>query len=110
MKKLFLTLGLLSIANVVSAQTEPQPLLEKSVSGAQIGLFGLDLYNESRLADKVALRGELSLFPAIWGGDMYPKTGFAFYPGITLQPKYYYNIEKMERILKIMQPIILDYK
>lgn len=68
--------------------------VEKNISGAQIGLFGLDLYNETRIADKTTLRAEASLFPAIWGGDMYGKTGFAFYPSLTLQPKYYYNIGK----------------
>ena len=94
MKKLALTFSFLTVANFANAQTESGQTVEKSVTGAQIGLFGLDLYNESRLADKFALRSELSLFPAIWGGDMYPKTGFAFYPGITLQPKYYYNIAK----------------
>lgn len=68
--------------------------VEKNISGAQIGLFGLDLYNETRIVNKTTLRAEASLFPAIWGGDMYGKTGFAFYPSLTLQPKYYYNIGK----------------
>ncbi|MBD3906462.1 hypothetical protein NAL32_17355 [Chryseobacterium sp. Ch-15] len=66
----------------------------KNITGAQIGLFGLDLYNETKIADRATLRVEASLFPAIWGGDLYAKTGFAFYPAITLQPKYYYNISK----------------
>lgn len=68
--------------------------VEKNISGIQIGLFGLDLYNESKIASNTTLRAEASLFPAIWGGDMFAKTGFAFYPAITIQPKYYYNITK----------------
>ena len=68
--------------------------VEKNISGIQIGLFGLDLYNEAKIANKTTLRAEASLFPAIWGGDMYAKTGFAFYPALTIQPKYYYNISK----------------
>lgn len=68
--------------------------VEKNISGVQIGLFGLDLYNEIRIAEKTTLRAEASLFPAIWGGDTYGKTGFALYPALTLQPKYYYNIKK----------------
>ena len=68
--------------------------VEKNITGAQVGLFGLDLYNETKIANKTTLRVEASLFPAIWGGDLYAKTGFAFYPSITLQPKYYYNISK----------------
>ena len=68
--------------------------VEKNISGVQIGIFGLDLYDEMRIAEKTTLRAEASLFPAVWGGDMYAKTGFAFYPALTLQPKYYYNISK----------------
>ena len=68
--------------------------VEKNITGVQIGLFGLDIYNETKIANNTTLRAEASLFPAIWGGDLYSKTGFAFYPALTLQPKYYYNIEK----------------
>ncbi|AZB32172.1 MULTISPECIES: hypothetical protein [Chryseobacterium] len=68
--------------------------VEKNITGAQIGLFGLDFYNETKIANRTTLRLEASLFPAIWGGDLYGKTGFAFYPSFTLQPKYYYNISK----------------
>lgn len=68
--------------------------VEKNVAGIQVGLFGADLYNETKLSEKISLRAEASLFPAIWGGDIYAKTGFAFYPALTLQPKFYYNIGK----------------
>lgn len=68
--------------------------VEKNMTGIQIGLFGIDFYNEIKIADKTTLRAEASLFPAIWGGDMYAKTGFAFYPALTVQPKYYYNISE----------------
>jgi hypothetical protein len=57
--------------------------VEKNITGAQIGFFGLDLYNETNIANKTTLRVEASLFPAIWGGDLYGKTGFAFYPSLT---------------------------
>ena len=87
--------------------------VEKNITGVQVGLFGLDLYNETKIANNTTLRAEASLFPAIWGGDLYSKTGFAFYPALTLQPKYYYNIEKRAekgKNTKIMQEIILVYK
>ena len=89
MKIKFLLIGLVAISFCSKAQNST---VEKNITGAQIGLFGLDFYNETRLADKIALRAEASLFPAIWGGDLYGKTGFAFYPALTLQPKFYYNI------------------
>ena len=88
MKKYFFIISLITISSICKAQNSQ---IEKSVTGLQIGLFGVDFYNESRLSNKLALRSEISLFPAIWGGDLYAKTGFAFYPAITLQPKYYYN-------------------
>ena len=96
MKKTILLSGILFISAFSNAQTSTSQnsTVEKSVTGAQIGLFGLDIYNEAKLADKIVLRSETSLFPAIWGGDMYAKTGFAFYPALTIQPKYYYNIAK----------------
>lgn len=96
MKKTILLSGILFISAFSNAQTSTSQnsTVEKSVTGAQIGLFGLDIYNEAKLTDKIALRSEASLFPAIWGGDMYAKTGFAFYPALTIQPKYYYNIAK----------------
>lgn len=96
MKKTILLSAILLTTAFSNAQTSTShtATVEKSVTGAQIGLFGLDIYNEAKLTDKIALRSEASLFPAIWGGDMYAKTGFAFYPALTLQPKYYYNIAK----------------
>ena len=91
MKKIaLLTILLLSI---FSAKAQNQNL-EKNVLGLQVGLFGLDIYNESRLSENIALRSEVSFFPEMWGGDLYEKTGFAVIPALTIQPKYYYNIQK----------------
>lgn len=85
---------LLSFALLSSYGKAQNTDVEKNITGAQIGLFGLDLYNETKIANRTTLRVEASLFPAIWGGDLYGKTGFAFYPSLTLHPKYYYNISK----------------
>lgn len=68
--------------------------VQKNISGVQAGLFGIDLYDEIRIGSRTTLRAEASLFPAIWGGDLYARTGFAFYPALTLQPKFYYNIAR----------------
>lgn len=91
MKKQILLSCLTFMGILGNAQTSN---VEKNITGVQIGLFGLDFYNETRIANKTTLRAEASLFPAIFGGDLYAKTGFAFYPALTLQPKYYYNIDK----------------
>lgn len=74
-------------------QEQNENQLEKTVTGVQLGLFGANLYNESRLASKIVLRSEISLnLASIWGGDLYPKTGFVLYSQLTVLPKYYYNI------------------
>ena len=91
MKKKLLLTGLIVISFFNKKKNKK---IKKNNNRKQIGLFGIDFYNETRLADKFALRAEASLFPAIWGGDLYGKTGFAFYPALTLQPKYYYNIAR----------------
>lgn len=88
MKKYFIILSLIIISSICKAQNSQ---IEKSVTGLQIGFFDVDFYNESRLSNELALRSEIGLFPAVWGGDLYTKVGFALYPAITLQPKYYYN-------------------
>ncbi len=90
MKKTISLLILFTTLGVKSQNIE----VEKSITGTQIGLFGLNIYNESKLFENTSLRTEMSLNPIIWGGTMYPNTGFAFFPSISLQPKYYYNLKK----------------
>ena len=91
MRKL-LSLSMLSMGAFVFAQEVAS--VEKALTGVQIGLFGVDLYHETKLADEISLRGQVSLNPGIWGGDMYSNTGFALTPSLSLGPKYYYNLKK----------------
>lgn len=105
MKKLIFTAYTILLINLFNAQNTP---VERNVTGVQIGLFGVDVYNETKLDDKWALRSEVSLFSAVWGGDMYTKTGFAL-----LQSLYSQNIitilpkeRKLEKTQKITLQII----
>lgn len=75
-------------------QSQEKGSVEKSVTGIQVGFFGAEFYNEAKLADHFTLRSQLELYPSIWGGDMYSKTGFALTPAISLTPKFYYNLQK----------------
>ena len=90
MKKYIFILLFLGIYTFSQEKTS----VEKSVTGVQIGLFGLDVYNEAILCEKFALRSQVALYPSIWGGDLYNKTGFALAPAISVSPKYYYNLQK----------------
>lgn len=91
MKRLIL---LASILLGIHAFSQEKASVEKSVTGVQIGFFGAEFYNEAKLSESFALRSQLELYPSIWGGDFYSKTGFALTPTISLTPKFYYNLQK----------------
>ncbi len=71
--------------------------VESSSFGVQAGFFGAWAHHELRLSKKISLRTELGFDTKIWGGAIYPKTGFLFTPVITLEPRWYYNLAKRER-------------
>lgn len=91
MKKINILL-LSTLGVLIFAQEKAR--VEKSVTGIQIGLFGVEIYNEAKLSDAFSLRSQVALYPSIWGGDLYNKTGFALAPAISVSPKYYYNLQK----------------
>ena len=63
--------------------------LEKSIYGVQVGLFGVDFYNERSLSDKFTFKSEFSLYGGFRSGAQY-----FLYPVFNIEPKYYYNIDK----------------
>ncbi len=69
--------------------------VEKSIFGIQTGLLGIWVHNEARLAPKIALRSEIGFDAGFWISS-YKEDGFAMIPTITLEPRYYYNLEKRE--------------
>lgn len=85
---------IVSVLTGLHAYSQEQATVEKSVTGIQVGFFGAEFYNEARLSEHFTLRSQLELYPSIWGGDMYSKTGFALAPAISLTPKFYYNLQK----------------
>src|SRR5690606_7369286 len=93
MKKLFLTLTFFGIIFTAKSQTTS---VEKSTFGIQTGFLGIWVHNESKLSNQIALRSELGFDSGIWGGDFYDKTGFLLTPVITLEPRWYYNLNKRE--------------
>jgi hypothetical protein len=68
--------------------------VEKSVFNAQVGLLGLYANNEFKLTNSLALRTEIGLDAGIFGGSFYEKTGVVFVPVFSLEPRWYYNLEK----------------
>lgn len=74
--------------------------VEKSIFGIQTGVYGLWLHNEARLSDEIALRTELGFDSGLFGRSYNEGTGFLMAPVITLEPKWYYNLQKRSRKLK----------
>lgn len=85
-----LFLGLYIIGN---AQNDTDGV-EKSVFGIQTGFLGVWVHNESRLSNSIALRSEIGLDTGISGGDVYGDVSVFYGPVITLEPRWYYNLDK----------------
>jgi hypothetical protein len=94
-----ITLVFLSLSIFCNAQNAS---VEKSVFGIQTGLLGIWAHNESRLSNTIALRSELGFDGAIWGGSIYDEVGFSLSPVLTLEPRFYYNLNKRNSKSKVI--------
>lgn len=90
MKKIFLLL-ILGLNLNVNAQNAS---VEKSIFSVQSGFIGLWINNEIKLVNNLALRSEIGIEHDIAVGDQYEGAGFIFQPVLTLEPKFYYNLNK----------------
>ncbi|TDW48935.1 hypothetical protein EV144_103455 [Flavobacterium sp. 270] len=90
MKKIlfFILLGL-----TITAKAQ-EGSVEKSMFSVQTGFAGLWLSNELRLSNSIALRSEIGIEYDFAVGDHYDEAGFILQPVITVEPRYYYNLEK----------------
>ncbi len=101
MKKTLLTLAICGLSFVSNAQTVSSANLtsttrvsvEKSIFSIQTGFIGIWINNEFRLSNSIALRTELGYSAQLmWGaGQM---AGFIMTPVATLEPRWYYNLQK----------------
>ncbi|MDX1754294.1 MAG: hypothetical protein R3259_13965 [Salinimicrobium sediminis] len=94
MKKFFLPLLFCVIPFFVHSQDAS---VERSTYGIQSGLLGLWFHNETALSSEIALRSELGFDTGFWAGSFYEKTGFLMAPVISLEPRWYYNLNKRQR-------------
>jgi len=74
--------------------------VERSLWQVQTGVLGVWASNECRLADRWSFRSEVGLDAAIWGGDFYEKTGFVMLPTVSVEPRWYYNLDRRNAISK----------
>lgn len=77
---------------------QEQPSVEKSIFGVQTGVLGLWVYNEYKLTNSIALRSEIGMdlgFSVSYSAFTdKTKTLFAGTSVISVQPKWYYNLNK----------------
>lgn len=67
--------------------------VEKSIFNIQAGI-GIWVNNESRLSNQIALRSEVGLDGGIFMGGLYDEAGFLLAPVVTLEPRWYYNLNR----------------
>lgn len=91
MKKALIALTLCALTITVNAQDVS---VEKSTFGIQTGILGIWGHREVKLSNEIALREEIGMDAGFWGGSFYTKTGYLMTPVITLEPRWYYNLEK----------------
>lgn len=91
MKKNLLILALCGLTFIAKSQ---KVSVEQSTYGIQTGVLGFWAHREVKLSNQIALRAEIGMDAGIWGGTFYPKTGYLITPGITLEPRWYYNLDK----------------
>jgi hypothetical protein len=94
MKKVLFLLLISIVSNNLFSQEQNPASVEKSIFGIQTGFLGIWVHNESRLSNEIALRSEIGFNASIFDGTFYPKTGFLMTPVISIEPRWYYSLQK----------------
>jgi hypothetical protein len=68
--------------------------VEKSLTSIQTSILGLHINNEYGLSNTITLKTEFGLNASVFGGFSYDKTGIILAPTLTLEPRFYYNLDK----------------
>jgi hypothetical protein len=98
MKKI-ITLVFLSLSIFCNAQNIS---VDKSVFGIQTGFLGIWAHNESRLSNRIALRSEIGFDAGFQSGFFYTEDVFFLAPVLTLEPRFYYNLNKRNSKSKVI--------
>jgi len=89
--KMLITLSICFFTIFTKAQDAS---VEKSTYGIQIGILGIWAHREVKLTNEIALRAEIGMNAGFFGGSFYPKNGYFMTPVITVEPRWYYNLDK----------------
>lgn len=99
-KLLLLFVAVFLTSNIVNSQEKKERLVERSIYGIQAGLFGAWAYNETAIGNEVTLKTEIGLNMGVFGGSYYPKTGYVMFPTLSIEPRYYYNLKRRQKLGK----------
>ncbi|MBU2950371.1 hypothetical protein KO493_06655 [Tamlana agarivorans] len=91
MKKLLILFTFCTFTTISKSQNAS---VEKSTYGIQTGFLGIWAHNEAKLTNRIALRTELGLDAGISVSSYNDSTKFLLAPVITLEPRWYYNLNK----------------
>jgi len=80
-----------------SISEQPRASVEKSVFSVQTGLVGIWGNNELRLSNQFALRTEIGLELLSFSYAYSDDTTYGAVPVFSVEPKWYYNLEKRVR-------------
>ncbi|RXJ51331.1 hypothetical protein [Gelidibacter gilvus] len=91
MKKILLSLFICGLTLQSNSQNAS---VEKSTFGVQTGFLGVWVHNETKLSNLIALRSEIGLDTGVSIRNGEDITGFLLTPVLTLEPRWYYNLNK----------------
>ena len=91
MKKILLFLFICGLTLQANSQNAS---VEKSTFGVQTGFLGVWVHNETKLSNLIALRSEIGLDTGVSIRNGEDITGFLLTPVLTLEPRWYYNLNK----------------
>ena len=95
---IFILCGWALMVNAQNSKTESRKStavasVEKSFFGIQSGAIGIWIYNETCLSRSFVFRAELGYSAQLlWGTGQ--EEGFLMTPVITIEPRWYYNLQK----------------
>ena len=91
MRKIILSLLICGLTLNAKSQNAS---VEKSIYGVQTGFLGIWVHNESKLFNPISLRSEIGLDTGVSIRNGEEITGFLLTPVLTLEPRWYYNLNK----------------
>ena len=103
--KSFIFLGFVLLSFLVKAQEEEKVSVNKNLYGVQLGIVNSSFYYETKLDRKIALRGEAGLELLSSTIDyvdpaMKDETTSFISPYLSLEPRWYYGIDRRARLKK----------